>query len=66
MFTANSGIALDGVSYEYNVIARNIETQISVNNPNSEQWKNWENEIRSLGEKLAENSANEEMKQLFE
>ncbi|WP_299443147.1 hypothetical protein [uncultured Aquimarina sp.] len=66
LFTANNGIALDGVSYEYNVIARNIETQISVNNPNSEQWKNWENEIRSLGEKLAENSANEEMKQLFE
>lgn len=66
LFTANNGIALDGVSYEYNVIARNIETQISVNNPNSEQWKNWENEIRSLGERLAENSANEEMKQLFE
>tara|TARA_R110002050_G_C8723583_1_gene496626 strand:- start:116 stop:697 length:582 start_codon:yes stop_codon:yes gene_type:complete len=66
LFTANNGIALDGVSYEYNVIARNIETQISVNNPNSEQWKNWENEIRSLGERLAENSSNEEMKQLFE
>jgi len=66
LFTANSGITLDGLSYEYNVIARNIETQISVSNPISEHWKNWEKEIWSIGNRLAQNSRNEEMKQLFE
>ncbi len=66
LFTANNGITLDGVSYEYNVIARNIETHFSVNNPNSEQWKNWEKEIWNLGNRLAQKSENEEMKQLFE
>lgn len=66
LFTANNGITLDGVSYEYHVIARNIETQIFVNNPNGKQWKKWENEILGLGKRLAENSSNEELKQLFE
>ena len=66
LFTANRGITVDGVSYEYNVIANNMETQITVNNPKSEHWKNWENEIWDMGNRLAKKTANEEMKQLFE
>ncbi|WP_378172610.1 hypothetical protein [Aquimarina sp. SS2-1] len=66
LFTANKRITLDGVSYEYNVIAQNIETHFSVNNPNTERWRNWEKEIWNLGNKLAQKSENEEMKQLFE
>ena len=65
LFTANKGITLDGVSYEYNVIAQNIETHFSVNNPNSARWKNWEKEIWNLGNSLAQKSENDEMKQLF-
>ncbi len=65
MFDANKGITLDGVSYEYNVIAKNIETQISANNPNSTGWKNWEKEIWNLGHSLAKNSENKEMRELF-
>lgn len=66
LFSANDGITLDGVSYEYNVITRNIETHFSINNPDNEQWKKWEKEIWNLGNKLAQKSQNEEMKQLFE
>ncbi|AUC15845.1 hypothetical protein BTO06_12095 [Tenacibaculum sp. SZ-18] len=66
LFTVNEGITLDGVYYEYNVITRNIETYFSVNNPNNGQWKIWEKEIWNLGNRLAQKSENEEMKQLFE
>ncbi len=66
LFKTNNGITLDGVSYEYNVISQNIETHFSVNNPNSERWRNWEKEIWNLGNKLAQKSENETMKQLFE
>ncbi len=66
LFTAKKGITIDGISYEYNVIAQNIETHFSVDNPNSDQWKNWEKEIWNLGNKLAQESSNKEMKQLFE
>ena len=65
MFEANKGITLDGVSYEYNVISKNIETQISVSNPNGSGWQNWEKEIWNLGYVLSQKSGNEEMKKLF-
>ncbi|WP_159777352.1 hypothetical protein [Flavobacterium sp. 9AF] len=65
LFKANEGITLDGVSYDYEVIARNIKTFITVNNPNSENWKHWENEIWKLGNRLSHESKNEEMIALF-
>lgn len=65
MFTVNKRITLDGVSYEYEIIARNIQTFITVNNPNSNNWKLWENELRKLGNRLFQESKNEEMIALF-
>lgn len=65
LFTANEGITLDGVSYDYEVIARNINTHIIVGNPNSENWKHWENEIWKLGNRLSNESKYEEMIALF-
>lgn len=66
LFEANDGIPLDGIAYEIRVISKNINTSISVNNPNTENWKNWERKIWELGQKLAADSNNPEMKVLFE
>lgn len=66
LFEANNGIPLDGVSYGIRIISRNIDTFINVNNPYTEDWKKWENKIWNLGQKLAHESNNPEMKKLFE
>ena len=65
LFTANTGVTLDGVSYEYNIIASNIESHINVSNPNSQQWKKWEREVWNLANKLGENSNNAVIKHLL-
>ncbi|WP_130733878.1 hypothetical protein [Flavobacterium sp. J27] len=65
LFTANKGITLDGVFYEYEIIATNIHTCITVNNPNNNNWKFWENEIWKLGNRLSQESKNNEMMVLF-
>lgn len=66
LFEANKGIALDGVSYSVRIIARNIDTFIHLNNPNSGEWKEWEKMVWTMGRDLAERSGNLEMIQLFE
>lgn len=66
LFEANKGIALDGVSYSVRIIARNIDTFIHLNNPNSGEWKEWEKMVWAMGRDLAERSGNNEMIQLFE
>lgn len=66
LFTANKGITLDGVYYEYEVIARNISTCIIVDNPTSKNWKLWENELWKLGNRLSQESKNNEMMVLFQ
>lgn len=65
LFEANRGVTLDGVSYEYLIFAQNTEIRISLNNPNSENWKNWEREIFSLGEILAQKSGTHALKDFF-
>ncbi len=66
LFNANQGITLDGVSYTLRVIASNINTLISVHNPVTDEWKNWENEIRKLGGRLANKSNIPEITRVFE
>jgi hypothetical protein len=66
LFEANNGIALDGVSYNVKIIAPNVDAFIQLNNPNTEDWKKWETELWTLGRKLAKESNNPEMIQLFE
>lgn len=66
LFDANQGITLDGVGYEYLIFAPNTEVRISLNNPNSENWKIWESEIFSLGVSLAKKSGVVELKEIFE
>ncbi|WNJ17132.1 hypothetical protein [Pontibacter sp. G13] len=66
LFDANRGITLDGVGYEYLIFAPNTEIRISLNNPNSENWKTWEREIFSLGVSLAQKSGVTELKEIFE
>ena len=64
-FEVNRGIALDGVSYNLRIIASNSDTFIEVNNPNTEEWKKWENELWSLGKDLARKSCDQKMIELF-
>jgi hypothetical protein len=66
LFDANKGITLDGVSYKVRIIAPNINTFINVHNPNTDSWKKWEAEIWKIGNRLAEDSNNIELKNLFE
>jgi hypothetical protein len=48
------------------IIAPNIDTFIQLNNPNTEEWKKWETEIWTMGKKLAKESNDKEMMDLFE
>lgn len=66
LFEANKGITLDGVSYEIRIIASNIDTFIQLHNPSTEAFNKWESEIWKLGKRLARESNNQEMMNLFE
>lgn len=66
MFDASRGITLDGVGYEYLIFAQNTEIRMTLNNPNSESWQIWENEIWTISRKLAQNSGSEELNKIFE
>ena len=66
MFDANLGITLDGVGYEYLIFASNTEIKMTLNNPNSESWKIWENEIWTISKKLARNSGIDDLKEIIE
>ena len=66
MFDANRGVTLDGVGYEYLIFAPNTEIRMTLNNPNSKNWKIWENEIWTIGKKLAQNSKIDNLKEIFE
>jgi hypothetical protein len=66
LFEANKGINTDGVSYNVKIIAPNIDTFIQLNNPNTDEWKKWETEIWTMGKKLARESNDKEMINLFE
>lgn len=66
MFDANPCITLDGIGYEYLIFSRNTEVRVILNNPQSENWKIWENEIWSIGRKLAEDSGVADFKNIFE
>lgn len=66
LFEANKGITTDGVSYNLKIIAPNIDTFIQLNNPNTDEWKKWETEIWTMGKKLARESNDKEMINLFE
>ncbi|WP_299107666.1 hypothetical protein [uncultured Tenacibaculum sp.] len=65
MFEANPGFALDGVRYKYLIFAPNTQIKISLNNPNSEKWKQWEHEIKNMGLYLIEKSKLTYLKSIF-
>lgn len=65
LFEANKGITLDGVCYNVRIIAPNIDTYIRINNPNTEGWIQWEQEVWTLGKKISKESNNSEMINLF-
>ncbi len=66
LFEANKGITLDGVSYNVRVMAHNVDTFIQLNNPNTEDWRKWEQEVWTLGKELANKSDCQELVNLFE
>jgi|GEM_PF-1035701 len=66
LFDVSTGITLDGVNYEYLVFTPNSKVRMSINNPNSDNWKAWEVEVNKLGKYLAQKSGKAELKELFE
>lgn len=64
-FEANPGITLDGVSYNVRIRARNIDTFVQINNPQTAGWNKLEKLIWQKGKALAERSGNKEMISLF-
>jgi hypothetical protein len=66
LFDTNRGITLDGVGYEYLIYSLNAEIRMSLNNPNSKNWKIWENEIWKIGKKLARDSKIDDLKEILE
>jgi hypothetical protein len=65
LFEANNGITLDGVSYNVKVISPNVNTFIQLNNPNTEEWRKWEQEMWTLGKELANESDCQELVNLY-
>jgi hypothetical protein len=65
LFEAAHGMTLDGVSYNLKVSAPSIDTFISLNNPNTSDWKKWEHEVWALGKELAKESGSPELIGLF-
>lgn len=66
LFEGHKGITLDGVSYTIRISGYNIDTFISLNNPDTDSWKKWEDEIWALGKRMAAASENKEMIFLFQ
>lgn len=66
LFEGSKGITLDGVSYSIRISGHNIDTFISLNNPDTYSWKKWEAEISALGNSMAAASENKEMIDLFQ
>ncbi|WP_341904199.1 hypothetical protein [Fluviicola taffensis] len=66
LFDANKGVSLDGIAYDLRIIARNVDTFIQTNNPNTNDWKKWEAEIWEMGRQLAKNSNDLELIKLFQ
>ena len=65
LFNANAGITLDGISYKYLIYSKNINVRIELNNPNSENWKNWEILVNELGTELSYKSEIKEFEKIF-
>lgn len=66
LFECNKGITLDGVSYTIRISGHNIDTLISLNNPDTDSWRKWEAGIWALGNSMAVASGNKEMIDLFQ
>lgn len=66
LFRVNQGFTIDGVSFTFRIMANNIEATLRLNNPWGETWKNWTQEVQSMGERLAAQSNNPDLIKLFE
>lgn len=66
LFDTNLGMTLDGIGYEYLIFSPKTEIRMTLDNPNSESWKIWENEIWTISRKLAQDSGIEELNEIFE
>lgn len=66
LFEANPGIALDGIDYEYLIFAPNTTIRMHLNNPNSENWRLWEQEVWKMGTDLARRSGITGLAEIFE
>ncbi|MEN2402243.1 hypothetical protein GKZ90_0020810 [Flavobacterium sp. MC2016-06] len=53
LFTAVQGNTGHGIHYDFHVITNNINTRIKLENPNTEEWKEWEKEIFNIGSRLS-------------
>lgn len=65
LYNVNSGITLDGVGYDYLVFSPNAALQMTLNNPNSKNWKEWEGRLWKLGLELSQKANLPDLKDIF-
>ncbi len=65
LYDANKGMTF-GVEYRFKIISKGITTIINLNNPNSETWKKWVQNIWEICKKMSKNSGNIELIEMLE
>lgn len=65
LFSANPKFTLDEVGYEYIVFSHNSEVRMTLDNPNTENWKIWKEAVWELGVELAKGSGSRQLEEIF-
>lgn len=65
LFSANPGIPLDGVGYEYIIFGHNSKVRMTLNNPDTKNWKIWEEAVWKLGADLSKRAGSRQLEEIF-
>ncbi|MBT1699640.1 hypothetical protein KK083_22265 [Fulvivirgaceae bacterium PWU4] len=65
LFSASPRITLDGVGYEFIIFGHNSEVRMTLDNPDTENWKIWEKAVWELGGELAKRSGSKQLEEIF-
>jgi hypothetical protein len=65
LFDSTNNLYLDGVHYRYHIMSPNLDVHISVGNPDSDSWREWESQISKLARDLAIRSKNKSIQYHF-
>ena len=61
LFNAGDHLTIDGVIYHCRIVANNIDTQLSLSNPHSPEFKRWEAQVHKTWSELAIDSKSQKL-----